>query len=244
MKIRRTWALELSLLAMIASADRIEAQRFTGQVIEQGLGVPVATAIVTLVDGDGEVAAVSIADEEGMYRLDAPSPGIYRIEAARIGYDRVETPPLEVRSAERTYRVDLEMRVAPVLLEGIEVEVGPSQAERAVRLFIGLHPASLRNEIVHYEEIQSHLARGHSLPDLVRWTNRSGIIVFHTSDGPCFSARGTGCMPVYLNNFQLPQGFSDAVPLDMAHAVGVVMPGETILYPQGAIIVFTEAWLR
>ena len=51
-------------------------------------------------------------------------------------------------------------------------------------------------------------------------------------------------MPVYLNSFRLPQGFTDALPLDMAHAILVLRPDESVLYPAGAVLVFTEAWLR
>ena len=73
------------------------------------------------------------------------------------------------------------------------MEVGPSQAERAIRLIVGMHPSSLLNEIVHYEEIQSHLERGHDLGDLLRWSNSAGLIVFRTKDGTCVSVRKVAC---------------------------------------------------
>jgi hypothetical protein len=34
------------------------------------------------------------------------------------------------------------------------------------------------------------------------------------------------------------------IPLDMVHTVLVVLPKEAIQYPTGAVLLYTEAWLR
>ena len=236
-------ALGLGLLAAQLPLDASATQRFVGRVGDES-GRPVPTALVSLVDVDGTVVSVSIADAEGDYLLEAPAPATYRLEGARIGYDPVETPLLEVRNADRTYRVDLEMRSSPIPIEGISVEVDRVDIERSLQLIVGMHPNSLRNEIIHYEEIQNHIERGHDLPDLVRWSNTASLLVFRTPDGPCFSVRRGGCLQVHLNGHELPQGLTDAIPLDMAYAIAILMPGETVLYPRGAVLVFTENWLR
>lgn len=234
----------LALGAPLAPPAPVDAQTFAGDVVQAATGEPVATAIVSLLFPDDEVAAISIADHEGRYRLVAPRPGVYRLEAVRIGFDAVRTPTLEVRNLERIYSVDLVMTQAPIPIEGISVEVGPRQTERAIRRIIGLDPSSLRNDIIHYAEIQDHLGRGHDLADIVRWSNSANLVVYRTADGPCVSIRGSGCVPVYFNGFRLLQELTDALPLDMAHAISVLMPNESIAHPGGAVLVFSETWLR
>jgi Carboxypeptidase regulatory-like domain len=244
--------LAATLLSMIAVAAMVpaplRAQTFQGRVVDDRDERPVPMALVRLVDADGEQRAVSIADSTGFYRLRAPKPGVYRLEAARLGFEKYETPLLEAASAEGIYPIDLLMRAAPVELPGFTVEtnrVSDEEADRRVRLTLGASVRSLRYEPIRFDEIQDHIANGRNLEDLMRWTNTVGMTVRYTTDGPCFSLRSRGCLPVYLNGMLLSRDFMPAVPLDMLYTIVVVTPTDPVItYPGGAVLLYTEAWLR
>jgi len=239
-----------ALLLSIASASftaSAEAQTFRGRVVDERDGRPVPTTLVRLVGEDGKQHAVSIADSSGVYRLRAPEPGVYRLEAARIGYENFVTPLLEVAQTGGVYPIDLLMRAAPLPLSGLTVETRAAtrEADRQIRLITGLSPASMRHRPIRFPEIQSHLDQGHLLTDLLRWSNTVGLLVSNRIDGPCYSLRGRGCLPVYLNGMPIERDFVDGVPLDMLYTIVVVTPTDgSMAYPSGAVLLYTEAWLR
>ena len=202
-----------------------------------------AEALIRLVDDRGDDRAVSLADSVGRYRIEAPRPGEYRLVAERIGYDAFETPLLEASAADGRYAIDLLMRRSPVPIRGIEVSV--EQAERQIRLMVGMSPRSLRVAPLHREQILDYAERGYDLEDVMRWQSVPGLVVRRTDEGwPCFQVRGRGCLPVYLNSFRLTSDFIDATPVDLASSIVILMPKESILYPGGAVLLYTEAWIR
>jgi len=223
-------------------------QTFTGRVLDERSEEPVTTALVRLVDGEGAQLAVSIADSAGVYRVDVPGPGVYRLEAARIGFENFETPLLEVTNPDAEYPVDLLLRADPVELPGFTVmtdRASAEQVERQVRLMTGLSPASLRFEPLGFGEIQGHIDRAHNLDDVMRWEYAPGVLVRYTTDGPCYVYRSRGCLPVYLNGFRLNGDFMPEVPLDMLFTIVVLTPTDgSIAYPSGAVLLYTEAWIR
>jgi len=226
----------------------LHAQTLQGRVVDDRDERPVPTALVRLVDEEGDQRAVSIADSAGFYRLDAPEPGVYRVEAARLGFENFETPLLEVTAPDGVYAVDLLMRAEPVDLPGFTVmtsRIPVEESDQQIRLMLGASLLSLRYAPIRLEEIEDHIARGHSLEDLMRWTNTAGMIVRYTTDGPCFSLRGRGCLPVYLNGLLLNRDFMGDVPLDMLYTIVVVTPTDPVIpYAGGAILLYTEAWVR
>lgn len=223
------------------------AQTFQGRVLEDGSEAPVATALVTLLDADGEQVAVSIADEAGLYTLRAREAGIYRLRAERIGFATFETPLLEAGASDRTYIVDLVLRTDPLQLPGFTVEtnrLSDEAADRAVQLILGISPRSLRIRPVGHEAIQGHVDRAHNLVDLLRWEAKSGLVITTNHQGPCISVRARGCLPVYLNGLRLRRDFVETVPLEMIYRVVVVTSTDgSMVYPSGAVLLFTEAWL-
>lgn len=223
------------------------AQTFQGRVVEEVSDEPVGTALVRLVDAQGTPRAVTFADSSGAYRLEAPGPGTYRLEAARIGYRNFQSPLLET-SAGGVYRVDLVLDASPVELPGFTVEtnrLSNQQADREIRRIIGLAVPSLRFRPIRYPEIQRHVEAGRSLSDLLRWTNTVSLVVSYTADGPCFSLRARGCLPVYLNGLRLNRDFMTDLPLDMVHSIVVITSTDnSMVYPAGAVLLYTEAWLR
>lgn len=208
---------------------------------------PVVGVLVRLVDLSGEPLAISISDSTGAYRVQADVPGTYRLEAARLGYRKLETPQLELPSADGTYEVDMVLQAAPVELPGFTVEttrLSDEEVDRRVRLMVGLSPASLRVEPILRDVIVGHVERGHDLADLMRWGNTAGIVTLETNEGPCFQARGRGCIPIYLNGAAFSAELIDVLPLDMIEMVVVLYPKESIAYPGGAVLMYTDAWIR
>jgi hypothetical protein len=241
-------SLRAGALAVLAAGvpHVAHAQTFQGRVTETTSDEPVAAALVRLVDADGTQRAVTIADSAGVYRLIAPAPGTYRLEAARIGYRNFESPVLEA-SAGGVYRIDLVLDAAPVELPGLRVEtrISNQEADREIRRIIGLAVPSLRFRPIRFPEIQRHIEAGRNLTDLLRWTNTVNLVVSYTTDGPCYSLRGQGCLPVYLNGLRLNRDFMTDLPLDMVHSIVVITPGDgSLAYPGGAVLLYTGAWLR
>lgn len=233
--------------ALLGGPRSAAAQTFQGRVLEDGTDAPVPTALVSLLDADGDQVAVSIADDVGGYRVQAPEPGVYRLRAERIGFETFETPLLEAGLADGTYPVDLVVRSDPLELPGFTVQtnrLSDEDADRAVQLILGLSPRSLRLRPVGHRVIQDHVDRAHTLVDLLRWEAKAGLRITTTHEGPCITVRARGCLGVYLNGLRLRRGFVEAVPLDMIYRIIVVTPTDgSIVYPSGAVLLYTEAWL-
>lgn len=239
------------LVALTACAfpwsPTLQAQVLVGRVVEDGSDAPVATAVVRLLGDDGEPVAVSIADSAGAYRVEAPRPGIYRLSASRLGFHTVESPLLDAALADGQYPIDLVMQPAPVELPGFTVEtnrVPPEVLARRVRLMTGLNPASMRVQPIPYEDLVSHAERGHDLADMMRWTNEAGIVTQETTDGPCFKVRNRICLPIYLDGALFSPELTPLIPLDMLETVVILYPNESIAYNGGAVLMYTEAWIR
>ncbi len=233
-----------AVLGSLTAVSEVEAQRFEGRVRGQRDLAPVATALVKLVDEDGDDVAITIADATGVYRLDAEEPGLFRLVAERIGFQPFESPLLEARDRSGVYPIDIEMTPVPIEIEGLTV-LSENEADRSVQQIIGLSPKSLRFRPVTYEQILNHLDRAHSLVDVVRWEFAPQVLIRETSDGPCFEWRSQHCLPVYLNSMRLDQFFMPDVPLDMVHRLHIITPSDgSVIYPGGALLLFTESWLR
>lgn len=221
------------------------SQVFQGQVVEEGSDRGVPMALVRLMDAEGDQVAVTTTDDTGAYALEAPDPGEYRLVAERLGYEPFRTPLLEVVDPVGDYPVDLAMRRSPLPLRGLTVTADRLAAiEREVRLDIGVSPRSLRVRPIHRFTIVEHLAKGHQLEDLVRWSNVPGVVVKRTTEGPCFQVRNRGCLRVFLNRMPLPPELAQTIPLEVAETMVIVLPNETIAYPGGAVILYTSGWIR
>lgn len=237
-----------ALLWLVLTASPVYAQTFQGRVVEAGTDAPVVTALVSLIDSEGDQVGVSIADSAGFYRVSAGEPGVYRLRAERIGYLAFETPRLEAGVEDGTYPVDLVLEADPFELPGFTVEtnrVSDEDADREVRLMIGLSVASLRLRPIGYRTIQSHVDRAHTLADLLRWEQTGPLFVSYDQEGPCFSVRARGCLPVYFNGLRLRREFVETIPLDMVYRIVVLTPTDgSLTYGAGGVMLFTEAWLR
>lgn len=236
------------LLAIIAIAGvtptTTDAQSMRGRVLDDENDRPVPTALVRLVDATGEERGVTAADSTGGYRMELPEPGVYRLVAERLGYEPFETPLLDAASPEGVYQVDLLMRRAPLPIPGLEVST--ERVERQIRLLTGVSPRSLRNRPLFREVIVDHLDKAHDLVALMRWEAPAGVTVEagNPLDGPCFRVRQRTCLPVYLNGFPIAAGLVPVLPLDMVNTLVIMMPGESVPYAGGGVLLYTAAWLR
>jgi len=73
------------------------AQVVRGSVVDPGQ-LPVPGVVVQLIDAREEVAARSLTNERGEYRVQAAAPGTYRIRTLRIGFRPTTTEPLDLVS--------------------------------------------------------------------------------------------------------------------------------------------------
>ena len=233
----------MAALAAVLVAGTLHAQTFRGQALDTEDDRPLPTTLVRLVTPADSSVAVTAADSAGFWSLEAPTPGVYRLVAERIGYDPFRTPLLEAQSPDGVYPIDLMMKRAPIPIRGFTVSA--QRVQRQLHLVTGVNPRSLRKPPIEYAEIQRSLEMGRSsLSDLLRWSSTPSLQVFRTVDGPCFSLRGSGCLSVYFNGMHYRQEILDVVPLDMVYTVVLLYPGETMHYPSGAVLLFSEAWIR
>lgn len=231
-----------ALLLVISVPTAAESQAVEGRVLDEEDDRPVPTALVRLIDENGGEVALTAADSAGRYRVEADEPGVYRLTAERIGYEAMETPLLEMGRPDGVYPLDLLVRPAPIPIEGLEVT--DRELDRRMRLVLGRSPRALRWGAVDRQELEGHVERAHDLTDLMRWGNYPGIEVRETEEGPCYLMRRYGCLSAYLDGFVLTPETYDLVPLDMLHTIVLVAPLESIMYPGGAVLMYTEAWVR
>jgi hypothetical protein len=240
---RHLGLLALALLGAMAWGTPAAAQVIEGRVTGDD-GVAVEGALVGLYDRDGTQRAATLSDESGFYRLEAPEPGEYVLGAERIGFSPFRSHLLAVGQQAEPYRIDLEMLRAPVPIEGVTVTAErQEEIERQLRLLIGVNPKALRNPPIPRDEIISHWERGRSFPEMLRWSNVGGLTVKRAQEGYCFELRSV-CVPVYLNGMRLQPAWHDMLPLELAETVVIIARNESIAYDGGAILLFTEAWMR
>lgn len=237
----------VAVAALVLAVSPVRGQEIRGRVLDERTDLPVATALVRLVDESGTPRSVTLADSAGVYRIRVPGPGIFRLEVERIGYMDLETPPLRAVNSDAVYPLDLLMASEPVELEGFTVEtrrVPEEQVDRSIRQMVGLSVSSMRYEPIRFDEIQSHIEAGRVLEDVIRWEARAGLVVRYTTEGTCYDSRGS-CLPIYLNGVRVNQLFSGDWPLDMMYTIVIVTSSDgSIIYPSGAILLYSEGWLR
>jgi len=238
------WLLAVCVLA-VAGTPGASAQTLQGRILEELEEQPIETAIVRLLSPDGTVLVTTLASETGDYLIEVPGAGEYQLGAERLGYQSVTSPLLSMSNPDGAYSVDLTMPRDPIPISGITVSAERrSEVMRGLRNAIGRSPSSLRHAPLLRPEIQDRVERGHNLVDLARWLPNAGIQVHHTLDGPCFQLRRRGCMTVYLDGDPILTELIEVVPLDMVESVVVLDRSESVMYPNGGILLYTAGWLR
>lgn len=240
---RRAVVAALVLTAVMGRSRPAVSQVIQGSVLDEDSGAPVPGVLVSLYDDAGGQRALAVSDSAGFYRIVAPAPGDYQVVVEGLGLALFRSHLLAVTPRGEAYEMDLLVRRVPIPIRGIEVSVERREAmERSVRLLIGMSPRSLRMRPIPRPEIESHLAKGHNLTDLLRWSNIPSFVVRPTEAGPCYQLRGT-CVPVYLNGARMGREWSEMLPLELAEMVVILLPKESIQFPSGAVLLYTAGWI-
>ncbi len=114
----------LLFLPATGGADGIQpgADEFlTGTVVEDGSGAPVAGALVSLLDVEGELQRSLLTGPDGRFSFRLPGPGTWSVQVARLGYGESRSDPVEILEGESA---SMEVRItsAPFMLEAVEVQ--------------------------------------------------------------------------------------------------------------------------
>ncbi len=115
MPLRRL--LLTALLSCIAPAAAAQGVR---GVVVTGDSVPVAGAVVTLLDSLGNVAVTVLSDDAGFFTLRAPGRGTWRLRTEAVGFARVTSFPFELAMAEVLQR-RVQLTDATARLRSIDV---------------------------------------------------------------------------------------------------------------------------
>ena len=120
----------LVVAAVLAGMSRVAvAQVVRGTVVDAG-NVPVPGVVVQLVDSANMVAARSLSDVRGEFRL-AARPGTWTVRTLRIGYRPAASLPFTVGAREEVTR-RIELAGIPVALSSVRID-GKSVCGRSAR---------------------------------------------------------------------------------------------------------------
>lgn len=230
-----------ALLAAPASAQTLHGRIFDGRNLS-----PVPGTMVRLLDLEGSLRALTIADDEGRYQVQAPQPGSYVVVAARLGIEDYRSEQVRMTDPGGTYELNLTVVPSPLALEGIEVNAARTrELSRALRLLLGVSPGTLRNRPLLRNTLMEHAEVGRRISDVVRVSNIAGMEVRVDDDGyVCFLLRRGDCAKVYLDGGRIPPELVDQVPLELIETMVVVGLGESRDFEyEGSILLYTVGWL-
>lgn len=141
------WRILLLLTFPLLAAREARAQAVRGVVV-QGDSVPVAGAVVTLVDSLGVAGATVLSDEFGRFDLRAPRRGTWRLRTEAVGFARVTSFAFELATAEVLVR-RVQLTDAIARLQSIEVRD---------RLRCDVRPAEGTQVAILWDEARKSLA--------------------------------------------------------------------------------------
>lgn len=188
------------------------AQHVVGTVLERGTARPLEGVFVVLVDDDGRRHGGVLSAQDGTYGIRAPTPGRYRLTAELIGYATAATEPVRLEPGPAR-RVDIEVTVRAVTLDGIRVETG----ERCRR-----QPGSGPETARLWGEARKAL-------EVTRWGGAGGVLRFlvvsHTRELDARSLRVRSQEERPLRGYFDGSPYS-SIPADELHAGGYVSEDE------------------
>ena len=118
---------------------RAAAQPITGMVIEDGVGTPIAGAMVILFDSTGTQVDRVLTNAAGRFLVRASDPGSHYITVERIGYANWTTDPFEPEVGGQLLTIEVPVEAIP--LEGLDVsgsrrcEVRPEEGQATARVW-------------------------------------------------------------------------------------------------------------
>jgi hypothetical protein len=118
---RRLLPSSIGIFLIAAGALPAAAQMVTGRVLEEGTDLPIASALVHLLDETGARVTAMPTDGAGRFTLQAPEPGVYRVEAVRAGYFAAATELFEAGSGAVVPLSTLVLAMDPEAIENVPV---------------------------------------------------------------------------------------------------------------------------
>jgi len=237
----------LALVVAIGHPEAAAAQNITGQVISELNGAPAATALVRLLDRSEKVLDTALADSLGRFRLRVPEPGEFFIDAQHISYDYFRSPLLATSDTDRDFSFDLELKPAPIQLEGITVTAVQAGVDRWLRGRIGMRAVTLSHAPIMGVSIQTARLRNHTVVDLLRNNPVPGMTIMAPANGPCFQLRARGCATIVLDGARITREIVEAIPMDMIEAVLVLENNEVPMSWEirgGVVLILTRGSVR
>jgi hypothetical protein len=240
------------LLMALVLAGGAAGQTIAGTVLEEGTQRPVSTALVRLVDRDGDLVRDVLADTLGRFRLAPPAAGEYYLEARRIGYEEWRSPLLALE-ADGTVAMDVLVRPLPVGLEGFEVTAQrrtiTKRVERELRYY-GLDPAALGRRLITREMIAAPPFK-RDFSSILTWIPVPGLKGSGGEGASCYrfqrgvSLSGINCAVIVLNGVEASREILYVLDPEMVERLAVLTPSEArILYgirgDAGAIMIWTS----
>jgi hypothetical protein len=113
-------ALALTLVFWACAATSASPQSVRGRVIDEAGEVPMAGAIVSLLDPGGARVRAVLTNQSGVFVLRA-TPGSYRLRVEMIGRQSVEAGLFQVVEGQEPAAQTIRMPVQPIILSGIDV---------------------------------------------------------------------------------------------------------------------------
>jgi hypothetical protein len=220
-----TAAISAALVFLLVTP--LEAQRFTGRVVDAASADGIGLARVELLDADGRFLHVVAADTAGFFVLDARRPGSYRLRVSSLGYAPYESPRIDLRSAE-TFTADIRLSAAGIPLEPLVVrarggeERGRFGFERRCALGTGVCLTEDSIWARHPRLVSDAL---HSVPGVQVWEMHGRISVF--------SMRGGKCFMMFRDHW--PIGILAGVRPDLRQPQFPDRPPEDVRCPQGNV---------
>lgn len=236
-------ALALAAVAPVpGSAQTLYGRIFDGRNLQ-----PVPGTMVRLLDLEGSLRALTLADDDGRYEVTVPRPGQYRVVAARLGIEDYESRQVAMPDASARYELNLTVVPSAIALEGLEVTAERTrELTRALRLLLGVSPGTLRTKPLMFRDLQEHAARGRVISDVVRVSNVPGMEVRVDDDGyVCFIFRRGSCANVFLDGARIPAELVNQIPLDLLEIMVFVQHGESTDFQyEGSVMMYTMGWLE
>lgn len=233
-----------ALVAVLGTPASSAAQTLQGTIMNGANLQPVGSVFVRLLDREGSLRALTMADEQGRYSVRAPRPGTYVVIPSRIGFEDYQRQEVSMPDEDGVY--DLTLMVAPsaVAIEGLEVTVERRrEVNRNLRLMLGTSPSTLRSMPIYRDRIMDAAERSDRISDLIAVSNISGLVTrVNENFEPCFIVRNGGCAPVFLDGARIPSHLINQIPLDLLEAIVFVQPGESREH-EFAVLLYTVGWL-
>lgn len=211
-------------------------QTVQGRVTEEADGRALLAAEVALLDAEGRVAAVTLSDSAGAYRISPPEPGSYSVQVDLLGYERLVSPLLALGEG-RTVNADFEVPARPLELEGLRVEAEAQQRIRDDLRTFGVNAADLGERFVGREVIESRAA-ARDFGHVLQWQSVPGLRVYRSDDMPnylqplevsmCVTVLGNrgGCAIFALNGTLITPEAAALIPPETLQAIVVLTPTE------------------